>query len=87
MLQKLKLFKGDAFYVKSHLNKMTVLIALTDHKIEFGKVKLNKTICKNIGVYHGNIVQIISANDLKYLTKVHVLPYKYTLKIFNNSWL
>ena len=88
MLQKLNLFKGDAFYVKSHLNKRTVLIALTDEKIEFGKVKLNKTICKNIGVCHGNEVQITSTNELNNLKKVHILPYKDTLKTFNNkSWM
>ena len=52
-LHEFQLFKGDCILVKSSFGKATLLIALTDSDISMDKIKMNRTICKNLQVVNG----------------------------------
>lgn len=79
-MNELKIFKGDAIFIKGKKRKETLVVALIDNKLEEGKIRMNKTIRKNLRVRLGDVVQIRSAGDVPNLTKIHVLPLEDTIE-------
>ena len=79
-MNELKIFKGDAIFIKGKNRKETLVVALIDNKLEEGKIRMNKTIRKNLRVRLGDVVQIRSAGDVPNLTKIHVLPLEDTIE-------
>lgn len=73
-MSELKIFKGDAIFIKGKKRHETVVVALVDNKLEEGKIRMNKTVRKNLRVRLGDMVQIRAAGDVPNLTKIHVLP-------------
>jgi transitional endoplasmic reticulum ATPase len=79
-MAELKIFKGDAVFIKGKKRKETLVVALVDNKLEDGKIRMNKTVRKNLRVRLGDIVQIRTAGEVPNLTKVHVLPLADTIE-------
>lgn len=50
-----------------------------DNELEIGKIRMNKIMRGNIGSKSGNIAKIRLAEDVPFLTKIHVLPFEDTL--------
>ena len=73
-MAELKIFKGDAVLIKGKTRKETLVVALVDNKLDDGKIRMNKTIRKNLRVRLGDIVQLKPAGEVPNLTKIHVLP-------------
>ena len=57
-MQELKIFKGDSIFIRGKKRKETLVVALIDNKFEEGKIRMNKTIRKNLRVRLGDVVQI-----------------------------
>ena len=57
-----------------------MVVALVDNKLEDGKIRMNKTVRKNLRVRLGDVVQIKAAGDVPNLTKIHVLPLADTIE-------
>jgi len=79
-MSELKIFKGDAIFIKGKKRKETLVVALVDNKLEEGKIRMNKTVRKNLRVRLGDVVQIRAAGDVPNLTKLHVLPLADTIE-------
>jgi transitional endoplasmic reticulum ATPase len=78
-MAELKIFKGDAIFIKGKKRKETLVVALVDNKLEDAKIRMNKTVRKNLRVRLGDVVQIRTAGDVPNLTKIHVLPLSDTI--------
>lgn len=57
-MNELKIFKGDAIFIKGKKRKETLVVALIDNKLEDGKIRMNKVVRKNLRVRLGDVVQI-----------------------------
>ena len=57
-MQELKIFKGDSIFIRGKKRKETLVVALIDNKFEEGKIRMNKTVRKNLRVRLGDVVQI-----------------------------
>lgn len=79
-MAELKIFKGDTIFIKGKKRKETLVVALVDNKLEEGKIRMNKTVRKNLRVRLGDVVQIRPAGEVPNLTKVHVLPLEDTIE-------
>lgn len=51
-----------------------------DSELDNGKIRMNKTIRKNLRVRLGDIVNIKAAGDAPNLTRIHVLPIDDTIE-------
>lgn len=78
-MTELKLFKGDAILIKGKKRHETVAVCLVDPKLDDGKIRMNKTIRKNLRVRLGDVVMIKPAGEVPNLTKIHVLPLADTI--------
>lgn len=78
-MNELKLFKGDAILIKGKKRHETVAVCLVDPKLDDGKIRMNKTIRKNLRVRLGDVVMIKPAGEVPNLTKIHVLPLADTI--------
>jgi transitional endoplasmic reticulum ATPase len=79
-MNELKLFKGDAILIKGKKRHETVAVCLADPKLEDGKIRMNKTIRKNLRVRLGDLVIVKAAGEVPNLTKIHVLPIADTIE-------
>lgn len=79
-MAELKIFKGDAIFIKGKKRKETVVVALIDNKLDDSKIRLNKVVRKNLRVRLGDIVQVRPAGQIPNLTKIHILPLEDTIE-------
>lgn len=79
-MAELKIFKGDAIFIKGKKRKETLVVALVDNKLEEGKIRMNKTVRKNLRVRLGDVVQVRTAGEVPNLAKIHVLPLSDTIE-------
>lgn len=73
-MEKLQLFRGDTVIVKGKKRKDTILIVLPDETCEESKVRVNKVVRQNLRIHLGDIVTVNPCPDIKYGTRVHILP-------------
>lgn len=78
-MDELGLFKGDAVKIVGKKHKDTVCIVLSDEECERGKIRMNKTIRKNLRVMLSDVVIIRPCPDIKYGKRIHVLPIDDTI--------
>ena len=75
----LDIFSGDSVLVKGKRKKETVLIVTSgpggEASCEEGKVRVNSSIRKNLGVKLGDVVGIHKVDNIPYGTTVQVLPF------------
>lgn len=55
-MSELKIFKGEPVIIKGKKRKETLCVVLTDNNLEDGKIRMNKTVRKNLRVRLGDIV-------------------------------
>lgn len=79
-MEKLELFRGDTILIKGKKRRDTVAVVLTENDCDDIKIKMNKVIRKNLRVKLGDIVSIHQCQDIKYGTKIHVLPIDDTVE-------
>lgn len=79
-MSELKIFKGDAVFIKGKKKKETIVVALTDNKLDDCKIRMSKTIRRNLRVKIGDFVPIKPAGDVPNLTKIHILPFSDTIE-------
>ncbi|KAI3910820.1 hypothetical protein MKW98_016571 [Papaver atlanticum] len=73
-MEKLQLFRGDTILLKGKKRKDTICIVIADDTCEEPKIRLNKVIRANLRVRLGDVVSVHQCPDVKYGTRVHVLP-------------
>ena len=79
-MEKLQLFRGDTVLVKGKKRRDTVLIVLADDTCEESKIRVNKVVRANLRVRLGDVVSVHACPDIKYGTRIHVLPLDDTIE-------
>jgi len=79
-IKQLDLYRGDTALIKGKKRKETVCIVLSDDSVEENKIKMNRVVRQNLAVKLGDLVTINPCQDIKYGTKIHVLPIDDTVE-------
>ncbi|KAJ3176905.1 AAA ATPase cdc48 [Gaertneriomyces sp. JEL0708] len=79
-MDQLNLFRGDTLLLKGKKRKDTVLIVLNDDNCEPAKIRLNKVVRNNLRVRLGDVVSVHACPEIKYGTRIHVLPIDDTIE-------
>ena len=79
-LDTLGIFRGDTVIVKGKRRRETVLLAVLDDTLDAGKVRIHRIARQNLRVRVGDIVAIHSCPDIKFASRIHVLPIDDTLE-------
>ncbi|EDO19051.1 hypothetical protein Kpol_2000p15 [Vanderwaltozyma polyspora DSM 70294] len=79
-MDKLELFRGDTVLVKGKKRRDTVLIVLIDDDLEDGACRINRVVRNNLRIRLGDIVTIHPCPDIKYATRISVLPIADTIE-------
>jgi len=84
-LEELELFRGDTVMLKGRRRKETVAICLADDACPDGQIMMNRVTRNNLRVKTGDVVTINSYTDIKYGTRIHVLPIDDTIEGITGS--
>lgn len=57
-MTELKIFKGSPVIIKGKKRKETVAVPIIDNKLDNEKIRMNKTVRKNLRVRLGDVVTI-----------------------------
>jgi transitional endoplasmic reticulum ATPase len=79
-LEELGFFKGENAIIKGKRRRDTVCIVVSDDRVDFGKIQMNKVVRKNLRVYLGDIVSVHNCPDCPYCTKLSVRPIADTIQ-------
>ena len=79
-LEELGLFRGDTVLLRGKKRKETVCIVLGDESCPNEKVRMNRSIRKNLRIRLGDVVSIQQCDDAKYGKRIHVLPIDDTVE-------
>ena len=60
--------------------KDTICIALADDTCEEPKIRMNKVVRSNLRVRLGDVISVHQCSDVKYGTRVHILPVDDTIE-------
>ncbi|KAH3679510.1 hypothetical protein WICPIJ_008611 [Wickerhamomyces pijperi] len=85
VMEKLELFRGDTVIVKGKKRKETVLVVLVDDELDSNTIRINRVVRNNLRVRLGDIVSIHPCPDIKYATKIAVLPIADTIEGLTGS--
>ncbi|CEP62380.1 AAA family ATPase CDC48 LALA0_S05e04346g [Lachancea lanzarotensis] len=81
----LQLFRGDTVLVKGKKRKDTVLIVLIDDELENGICRVNRVVRNNLRIRLGDLVTIHPCPDIKYASRISVLPIADTVEGLTGS--
>ncbi|CUS23312.1 LAQU0S09e01948g1_1 [Lachancea quebecensis] len=81
----LQLFRGDTVQVKGKKRKDTVLIVLIDDELENGVCRVNRVVRNNLRIRLGDLVTIHACPDIKYASRISVLPIADTVEGLTGS--
>jgi transitional endoplasmic reticulum ATPase len=78
----LGIMRGETILIKGKKHKSTVCIVMddADEGVDAGRIKLNKVARRNIRVHIGDQVTISVHSDIKYGSRIHVLPFADTVE-------
>ena len=76
----LELFRGDTVLVKGKKRRDTVLIVLIDDELENGACRVNRVVRNNLRIRLGDLVTIHPCPDIKYASRISVLPIADTIE-------
>ncbi|KAI3907791.1 hypothetical protein MKW92_045922 [Papaver armeniacum] len=79
-MEKLQLFRGDTIMLKGKKRKDTVCIVMADDTCEEPKIRLNKVVRSNLRVRLGDVISVHQCPNVRYGTRVHVLPVDDTIE-------
>jgi transitional endoplasmic reticulum ATPase len=85
-MSELKIFKGEPLIIKGKKRKETLCVVLTDNTLEDGKIRMNKTVRKNLRVRLGDVVMIKPTDKVPNLTRLHVLPIDDSVEGFSGDF-
>lgn len=84
-MELLELFRGDTVLVKGKKRKDTVLIVLADDDMEDGVARVNRCVRNNLRVRLGDIITVHPCPDIKYASRISVLPIADTVEGITGS--
>ncbi|KZV34745.1 cell division cycle protein 48 [Dorcoceras hygrometricum] len=73
-MEVLQLFRGDTLLIRGKKRKDTVCVVLVDEQCEETKIRMNKVVRANLRVRLTDMVSVHQCPDVKYGTRVHILP-------------
>jgi len=79
-MEELSLFRADTVLLKGKKRKETVCVALSEDGLANDKIRINKVVRKNLRVRLGDVISIVACPDVKYGSKIHVLPIDDTVE-------
>jgi transitional endoplasmic reticulum ATPase len=79
-METLGLFRGDTVLLKGKKRRDTVLIVLSDDDQESSKIRINKVVRNNLRIRLGDVVSVHPCTDIKYGSRIHVLPIDDTIE-------
>lgn len=79
-MDQLQLFRGDTVLLKGKRRKETVCIVLSDDNCPNEKIRMNRVVRNNLRVRLSDVVSIQACADVKYGTRVHILPIDDTVE-------
>ncbi|PNX62512.1 cell division cycle protein 48, partial [Trifolium pratense] len=79
-MEKLGLFRGDTLLIKGKKRKDTICIAVGEDSCEEARIRMNKVVRSNLRVRLGDVVSVHQCSDVKYGTRVHILPIDDTIQ-------
>ena len=79
-MDELQLFRGDTVLLKGKRRRETVCIVLSDDSLSNDKIRINRCVRNNLRVRLGDVVNIHSCPDMKYGSRIHVLPIDDTVE-------
>jgi len=79
-MDQLQLFRGDNVLLKGKKRKDTVCIVLSDPDLEESKIRMNKTVRKNLRIRLGDVLTVSPCGDVPYGKRIHVLPFDDTIE-------
>lgn len=74
-MEELNLFRGDTVLIKGKKKHDTICIAIVDEATDDSKIRMNKTVRKNLRVKLGDVVSVQNAGEVPYGKALHVLPF------------
>ncbi len=81
----LQLFRGDTVLVKGKRRRDTVLIVLSSDEMEDGVARVNRVVRNNLRLRLGDIITVHACPDIKYATRISVLPIADTVEGLTGS--
>lgn len=79
-MDELQLFRGDTVLLKGKKRKETVCIVLQDENCTDDKILMNRVVRNNLRVRIGDVISVQACPDIKYGTRIHVLPIDDTIE-------
>ncbi|KNC47319.1 uncharacterized protein AMSG_03752 [Thecamonas trahens ATCC 50062] len=79
-MERLQLFRGDTVLLKGKKRRDTVCIVLADDTCAENKIRMNKVVRNNLRVRLSDVVSIHPCPDVKYGSRIHVLPIDDTIE-------
>jgi len=79
-MDELQLFRGDTVLLKGKKRKQTVCIVLSDENCADDKIRMNRVVRNNLRVRLGDVVAVTPCPDVKYGSRIHVLPIDDTIE-------
>jgi len=79
-MAELNLFRADTVMLKGKKRKETICVALSEDDLADEKIRINRCVRKNLRVRLGDVISIHPCPDVKYGSKIHVLPFDDTIE-------
>ncbi|CDP12653.1 unnamed protein product [Coffea canephora] len=79
-METLKIFHGDTILIKGKKRRDTICIAVADVNCEEPRIRMNKVVRSNLRVRLGDVVFVHECPDVKYGSRVHILPIDDTIE-------
>jgi len=79
-MDELELFRGDTVLLKGKRRRDTVCIVLAEDGTDDGKLRCNRVVRNNLKVRLGDVVSVHPCPDVKYGSRIHVLPFEDTIE-------
>jgi len=79
-IKELELLRGDTVLVKGKKKQNTVCIIMVDNDCQDGRIRMNSVVKNNLHSKEGDIVTIHKFVNLKFGKRVHILPFKDSIK-------
>jgi transitional endoplasmic reticulum ATPase len=79
-MDELQLYRGDTVLLKGKKRRETICIVLADDTCPNDHIRMNRVVRNNLRVHSGDIVSIQGTQDVKYGTRIHVLPIDDTVQ-------
>ncbi|XP_073048632.1 cell division cycle protein 48 homolog isoform X1 [Primulina eburnea] len=73
-MEMLQLFRGDTILIRGKKRKDTICVVLADDQCDEIKIQMNKVVRANLRVRLTDMVSVHQCPDVKYGTRVHILP-------------